>query len=184
MTDANPHDLSPRTLAMIADLHAGMAPIDVARRHGVSREWVRLVRRRAGISLPRRPPKAPTPKLPKPPTPPRPLPDRTLAILNDVQSGMLYRAVAARHGVTHHHVYRLAKQHGVSRSLSHPDWRKRRDGDGSPISNDPETVAIVRDLRAGHAYSDVAARYGTSRKRLYNTVFRSRIRRTGTPPDD
>ena len=97
---------------------------------------------------------------------------------------MLYRAVAARHGVTHHHVYRLAKQHGVSRSLSHPDWRMRRDGDGSPISNDPETVAIVRDLRAGHAYSDVAARYGTSRKRLYNTVFRSRIRRTGTPPDD
>ncbi len=170
-----------RTLAILDDLDAGMRPPDVARRHGVSLQWVHVIRKRAGIPVPHRPPKAPKINAPKPPKPPQPMPARTLAIIAHVEAGLLYREVPANHGVTRHHVYRLAKQHGVSRSLGNPDWRKRPDTDGPRIPRDPGTAAIERDLRAGHPYADVAARYGISRKSVWNLVASYGIRREKQP---
>ena len=162
--------LSARTLASLDDLAAGMPPADVARKHGVARQWVHFVRKRAGIPLPAPLPKAPKPPKPKPVKHPRPIPARTLAVLEDVRAGMLYEDVAARHGITEFHVGRLARQHGVARSQTDPDWRKQP-------TRTPETRAIVCDLQAGDAYAEVAARYGRPLKSIYNTAHRYGIRR-------
>ena len=45
--DANPHPQSARTLATLDDLRAGRQPQEIARTHGVSRQWVHLIRKRA-----------------------------------------------------------------------------------------------------------------------------------------
>jgi len=177
MSDS-PDSPSARTLAILDDLDAGMPPREVAVKHGVSRQWVHVIRKRAGIPIRPRPPREPKPTSPKPS---RPIPLRTQAIIADIQSGMLYREVAARHNVSRHHVWRLAKQHGVSRSIGNPDWRK---DDGVPTPRNPETVAIVRDLRAGHTYPKVAARYEKPIKAIYNLVAYYRIRREGETDDE
>jgi len=184
--DSNPHPQSARTLAILDDLRAGKQPQEIARAHGVSRQWVHFVRKRAGISLPAPLPKAPKPPTPKPVKHPRPIPARTLAVLEDVRSGMLYEAVAARHGLTEFYVGCLARQHGVARSLTDPDWRKRKYGAGVRKPTNADTPAIVRDLEAGDAYAEVAARYGRPLKSIYNTAHRYGIRREGKPypPDE
>lgn len=173
--DSNPHPQSPRTLAILGDLRAGRQPYEIARAHGVSRQWVHHVRKRADIPLPAPLPKAPKPPTPKPVTHPRPIPARTLAVLRDVRAGMLYEAVAARHGLTEFHVGRLARQHGVARSQTDPDWRTRK----RPETRSPFTAAIVEDLQAGLPYGEVAATYGKPRKAIWNIVFTYGIRRDG-----
>ncbi len=175
--DANPHPQSARTLAILDDLDGGMPPAEVARNHGATKQWVHFVRKRAGIPLPAPLPKAPTPPAPKPVKHPRPIPARTLAVLEDVRAGMLYEAVAARHGLTEFYVGRLAKQHGVARSQTDPDWRKRKYGAGVRKPTNADTTAIVRDLQAGDTYAEVAARYGRPLRSIYNTAYRYGIRR-------
>lgn len=59
--------MSPRSLAIIADLQGGMDVQDCANKHEVSRQWVTNVAQRAGINLPKRervqqPPLPPSPK--------------------------------------------------------------------------------------------------------------------------
>ncbi len=115
---------------------------------------------------------------------PRPIPARTLAVLEDVRAGMLYEAVAARHGITEFYVGRLAKQHGVARSQTDPDWRKRTYGTGVRKPTNPDTTAIVRDLQAGGTYAEVAARYGRPLKSIYNTAHRYGIRRRSETHDE
>ena len=171
--DANPHPQSARTLAILDDLAAGIPPDEVARNHGAAKQWVHVVRKRAGIPLP----KVPKPPTPKPVTHPRPIPARTLAVLEDVRAGMLYEAVAARHGITEFYVGRLAKQHGVARSQTDPDWRKHKYGEGVRKPHNPDRAAIVRDLQAGVAYAEVAARYGRTLRSISNTAYRYGIRR-------
>ncbi len=173
--DANSHPQSARTLAILDDLRAGRQPQEVAWAHGISRQWVHLVRKRAGIPLPPPPAKPPREPKPRPPKQPRPVNPRTLAILEDVQRGVLYRDVAAKHGITTLHVGRLAKQHGVMRSAMNPDWRTRK----RPETRNPVTAAIVEDLWAGLSYGEVVAKYGKPRKAIWNIVFTSGIRRDG-----
>ena len=104
--------------------------------------------------------------------PPRPLSPRTVAIIADVQAGMLYREVGARHGVDRHTVFRIAKQYGVSRSVTDPDWRKHSQPKEQPTPRDPVMAAIVRDLRDGHPYAEVAKTHGKPLKSMYTTVAR------------
>ena len=88
---------------------------------------------------------SPTPPTPKPLTHPRPIPARTLAVLEDVRTGLLGEAVAARHGLTEFYVGRLAKQHGVARSQTDPGWCKRKYGAGVrslPMPTRPRTCGI------------------------------------------
>jgi len=161
---------SDRTLAILDDLWRGERPPVVAKRHGVSLQWVHILRKRAGIPVPPRPsrtPRAPKVKVPKLPRPPSP---RTAAIIADVQAGMLYREVGARHGVDRHTVFRIAKQHGVSRSVTDPDWRKHPQPKEHRTPRDPVMAAIVRDLRDGQPYADVAKKHGKPLKSIYNTV--------------
>lgn len=170
----DPETPSPRTLAILDDLDAGMPPREVAVKHGVSRQWVHVIRKRAGLPLPSPPPKAPKPPTPKPVKQPRPIPARTVAVIEDMRAGLRYRDVAARHGITEFHVGRLARHYGVARSQTDPDWHKQP-------TRTPETRAIVRDLQAGDAYAEVAARYGRPLKSIYNMAFRYGIRRRGKP---
>ncbi len=161
------------TQAILDDLAAGLRPFEVAQKHGVSKQWVHQIRTRAGLALP-----PPVPKVPKPPKPkavrqPKPVPARTLAVLEDVRAGLLYAEIAARHGLTEFYVGCLARQHGIGRSQTDPDWwRRSRVG-----VRHPDTNAIVRDLQAGDSYAEVAARYGRSLKNVYNMAYRYRIRR-------
>ncbi len=99
---------SDRTLAILDDLWRGERPPVVAKRHGVSLQWVHILRKRAGIPVPPRPPRTRRPPKVQVPKPPRPLSPRTVAIIADVQAGMLYREVGARHGVGRHTVFRIA----------------------------------------------------------------------------
>ena len=143
--DSNLHPQSARTLAILDDLAAGMPPAEVARNHGATKQWVHVVRKRAGIPLPAPLPEAPKPPTPKPVKHPRPIPARTLAVLEDVRAGMLYEAVAARHGITEFYVGRLAKQHGVARSQTDPGWRTRKYGAGVrslPMPTRPRSCGI------------------------------------------
>lgn len=178
MTHA-PDTPSDRTLSILDDLDAGMPPLEVAVKHGVTRQWVHVIRKRAGIPLPSPPPRAPKPPTPKPVKQPRPIPARTVAVVEDVRSGMLYEDVAARHGITEFHVGRLARQHGEGRSQADPDWRKHKYGEGVRRPRNADTTAIVWDLQAGDAYAEVAARYGRPLKSIYNTAHRYGIRRRG-----
>lgn len=94
-------------------------------------------------------------------------------MLEDVRAGLLYAEIAARHGLTEFYVGCLARQHGIGRSQTDPDWRRR-----SRVGvRHPDTDAIVRDLQAGDAYGEVAARYGGSLKNIYNMAYRYGVRR-------
>jgi hypothetical protein len=60
-----PPTQSARTAAIVADLRAGLRDREVAERHGLTKQRVHAIRRRAGIPQPPRPESAPTPE-PKP----------------------------------------------------------------------------------------------------------------------
>lgn len=90
----------PRTLAMVADLKAGMSTEEVARTYGVSRQRVSQVRRAYDIATPRR---ALGPS------------ERTRAIIADLHMGMLHREIAKKHGVGTSAVSLTAKRYGIQR---------------------------------------------------------------------
>ena len=83
---------------------------------------------------------------------------------------MLYREEGARHEVDRHTVFRIAKQYGVSRSVTDPNWRQHPQPTEQPTPRDPVMGAIVRDLRDGQPYADVAKKHGKPLKSIYNTV--------------